>query len=147
MSNQAFLPPTYHSMDADLHQSHQQNEYGNGQWGDVGGYSTGWGQYNTMPMHEHKGYDFEIPLVMPIKFASIAPASPPPVSATSISTTVTPVTATGGSTPRRTLTDDDRRRMCEYHESHPGAKQTEIGGTSPVLCPPPILQLTLSSNV
>ena len=30
-----------HSMDADPHQSHQLNEYGNGQWGDVGGYSTG----------------------------------------------------------------------------------------------------------
>jgi hypothetical protein len=43
---------------------------------------------------------------------------------------VTPVTTTGGSTPRRTLTDDDRRRMCEYHESHPGVKQTEIGGMS-----------------
>ena len=31
------------------------------------------------------------------------------------------------SQPRKTLTDDDRRRMCEYAESHPGTKQTEIG--------------------
>ncbi|EEQ83739.2 uncharacterized protein BDCG_00544 [Blastomyces dermatitidis ER-3] len=30
-------------------------------------------------------------------------------------------------TPRRTLTDNDRRRMCEYHERHPHVKQTEIG--------------------
>jgi hypothetical protein len=30
-------------------------------------------------------------------------------------------------TPRRTLTDDDRRRMCKYHEEHPQIKQTEIG--------------------
>lgn len=32
------------------------------------------------------------------------------------------------STPRKTLTDDDRRRMCQYHESHPNTKQIEIGG-------------------
>jgi hypothetical protein len=42
---------------------------------------------------------------------------------------VTPVTTTGASTPRRTLTDDDRRRMCEYHESHPGVEHAEIGST------------------
>lgn len=33
------------------------------------------------------------------------------------------------STARRTLTDQDRRRMCQYHEDHPTVKQTEIGGT------------------
>jgi hypothetical protein len=53
-----------------------------------------------------------------------------PVSASTASTTVTLVTTTAGSTPRPTLTDDDRRRICEYHESHPLAKQTEIGGMS-----------------
>jgi len=65
----------------------------------------------------------------------VVPAAPlvTPVSTSTASTTVTPVTTTGGSTPRRTLTDDDQRRMCEYHESHPGVKQTEIGGASPVL--------------
>ncbi|KAI9679779.1 MAG: hypothetical protein M1817_004793 [Caeruleum heppii] len=31
------------------------------------------------------------------------------------------------STPRRTLTDADRRRMCLYHEENPTVKQTEIG--------------------
>ena len=30
-------------------------------------------------------------------------------------------------TSRRTLTDQDRRRMCQYHEDHPTVKQTEIG--------------------
>ncbi|KAL1961340.1 hypothetical protein VTO42DRAFT_68 [Malbranchea cinnamomea] len=30
-------------------------------------------------------------------------------------------------TPRRTLTDADRRRMCLYHEENPNVKQTEIG--------------------
>ena len=31
------------------------------------------------------------------------------------------------STPRRTLTDDDRRKMCQYHEENPTAKQVDIG--------------------
>ncbi|KAK2736141.1 hypothetical protein FQN57_000872 [Myotisia sp. PD_48] len=30
-------------------------------------------------------------------------------------------------TPRRTLTEDDRRRMCKYHHENPHVKQTEIG--------------------
>lgn len=33
-----------------------------------------------------------------------------------------------GPTPRRTLTDEDRRRMCLYHEENKHAKQTDIGG-------------------
>ena len=81
------------------------------------------------------------------KLAYIAPGPLPSISATSISTTVTPLITVGDSTPRRLLTDDDRRRMFEYHESHPGVKQIEIGGTSPALYPPSILQLTLSSGV
>jgi len=38
---------------------------------------------------------------------------------------------------RKTLTDSDRRRMCQYHEDNPSVKQTEIGGErriSNVLC-------------
>ena len=31
-------------------------------------------------------------------------------------------------TARKTLTDNDRRRMCQYHEDNPSVKQTEIGG-------------------
>jgi hypothetical protein len=106
-------------------------------------------------MHEDQGLGFE-------RLAYIAPGPPPPISAASVSTTVTPFTTTGASllaarfgeggstdstTSRRVLTRDERRRMCEYHESHPGAKQIEIGGTSPALYPRPILQLTLSSGV
>ncbi|KAH7135102.1 hypothetical protein B0J11DRAFT_152909 [Dendryphion nanum] len=49
----------------------------------------------------------------------ITPASATPVSATS--------TRSHSSTPRKTLTDADRRRMCLYHEEHPTVKQTEIG--------------------
>ncbi|KAJ5278991.1 hypothetical protein N7478_004363 [Penicillium angulare] len=35
--------------------------------------------------------------------------------------------STGGSTPRKTLTDEDRRQMCLYHEENKTAKQTDIG--------------------
>ena len=50
---------------------------------------------------------------------SVSPSAPaPPVRKAS----------TGGQTPRRTLTDEDRRQMCLYHQEHSGAKQTDIGG-------------------
>lgn len=35
--------------------------------------------------------------------------------------------------PRKTLTDADRRRMCQYHEDNPSVKQTEIGGKASVM--------------
>ncbi len=34
------------------------------------------------------------------------------------------------SSTRKTLTDNDRQRICEYHEENPMIKQTKIGGTS-----------------
>jgi hypothetical protein len=112
------------------------------QWRDVGEYASGRGQHNTTPMNEYAGYRFDVPPVMPVEPAYIVPGPPPynahqqtvpmvtPVSASTASATVTLITTTAGATPRRTLTDDDRRRMCEYHESHPGIKQAEIGGMS-----------------
>jgi len=30
--------------------------------------------------------------------------------------------------PRKMLTDDDRKRICQHHEDNPKVKQTEIGG-------------------
>lgn len=36
------------------------------------------------------------------------------------------------SSSRRTLTDSDRRKMCEYHNENPNVKQTEIGGESQI---------------
>jgi hypothetical protein len=48
---------------------------------------------------------------------SVSPSAPMPVRKSS----------TGGSTPRRTLTDEDRRNMCLYHEENKTAKQTDIG--------------------
>ncbi|KAL8840109.1 MAG: hypothetical protein Q9170_001456 [Blastenia crenularia] len=72
------------------------------------------------------------------------PASTPPVPTqtprpiapltTPINKTPTTQSAPAAPTPiptppsgRRTLTDQDRRRMCQYHEENPTVKQTEIG--------------------
>lgn len=49
----------------------------------------------------------------PIPTAQSAPPAPTPI----------PTPQSG----RRTLTDQDRRRMCQYHEENPTVKQTEIG--------------------
>jgi hypothetical protein len=53
-----------------------------------------------------------------------------PIPSAPISTPVSapPTTGRTSSTPRKTLTDADRRRMCLYAEEHPNVKQTEIGG-------------------
>lgn len=59
------------------------------------------------------------PPLFPSAPIPITPATATPVSAGS--------TQTRTSTPRKTLTDTDRRRMCQYHEENPTVKQTEIG--------------------
>jgi hypothetical protein len=64
-----------------------------------------------------------VPPIFPSAPVPITPASATPVSATSTHSRTS-------STPRKTLTDQDRRRMCLYHEEHPTVKQTEIGGKS-----------------
>lgn len=58
---------------------------------------------------------------MPVAPMPITPIPPPlqHVQAPQISTPPT---------PRRTLTDTERRRMCLYHQENPHVKQTEIGG-------------------
>lgn len=54
----------------------------------------------------------------------------PSTAQTPIATPLSAPPTTGRSTaPRKTLTDADRRRMCQYSEEHPNVKQTEIGGT------------------
>ncbi|KAF2125770.1 CenpB-DNA-bind-domain-containing protein [Dothidotthia symphoricarpi CBS 119687] len=60
------------------------------------------------------------PTLFPSAPVPITPASATPVSATSTH-------SRASSTPRKTLTDSDRRRMCLYHEENPTVKQTEIG--------------------
>lgn len=52
-----------------------------------------------------------------------------PMSITPIATPVSAASARSSSTPRKTLTDLDRKRMCQYAEEHPNSKQTDIGGT------------------
>lgn len=66
-----------------------------------------------------------VPPIFPSAPVPITPASATPVSAVSATSTHSGRTS---STPRKTLTDADRRRMCLYHEEHPTVKQTEIGG-------------------
>ncbi|EME49302.1 hypothetical protein DOTSEDRAFT_68166 [Dothistroma septosporum NZE10] len=50
-----------------------------------------------------------------------------PMSFDSLHTPVSATSTRSTSTPRKTLTDMDRKRMCQYAEEHPNAKQTEIG--------------------
>ncbi|KAL8684569.1 MAG: hypothetical protein Q9224_006266 [Gallowayella concinna] len=57
-----------------------------------------------------------LPLMTPVDSIPTplsAPAAPEPI----------PTPPSG----RKTLTDQDRRRMCQYHEENPSVKQTEIG--------------------
>lgn len=56
------------------------------------------------------------PVAIPPMSASIQPLKPsrPPVAAIA-------------SQPRKTLTDEDRRNMCQWHMDNPEMKQTEIG--------------------
>lgn len=85
------------------------------------------------------------PLIMPqwpSMLTSQSNYAPPPMysapAPVPVSATPTPVSATStrsSGTPRKTLTDNDRRRMCLYHEENPTVKQTEIGGES--CCPVP----------
>lgn len=95
------------------------------------------------PYHAQNNLQSLYPLVVPQQWPSMltsqsnysTPTLPTastttPSSAVSSHSQPTPVrqTVTGGTTPRRTLTDDDRRRMCQYAEDNPGIKQTDIGG-------------------
>ncbi|KAI5369656.1 Putative HTH CenpB-type DNA-binding domain, DNA binding HTH domain, Psq-type [Septoria linicola] len=50
-----------------------------------------------------------------------------PMSAGPLMTPVSAISTRSTSTPRKTLTDLDRKRMCQYAEEHPNSKQTEIG--------------------
>lgn len=63
---------------------------------------------------------------------SAPPVAIPPASAPLVKGNNPRLPASHGtSSPRKTLTDKERRRMCEYHEANPTVKQTEIGGKKP----------------
>lgn len=102
-------------------------------------------------VHEHSqepSYSTHRPYVWPSQLTSPSQGPPPPpmpsgrplAPATSVSPGEPSKAATSASAPnpvpnptnpnaRKTLTDHDRRRMCQYHEDNPNVKQTEIGGT------------------
>ncbi|KAL7626279.1 hypothetical protein AAE478_003049 [Parahypoxylon ruwenzoriense] len=61
----------------------------------------------------------------PSQSYSAAPVPIPPASAPMRQPPKLPTINT--SQPRKTLTDEDRRNMCLFHEDNPHAKQTEIG--------------------
>jgi len=67
---------------------------------------------------------FYPPLLPQTQIGTTSPPTMTPISAGSSSRS--------GPSVRKTLSDDDRRRMCKYAEENPTAKQTEIGCK---LCP------------
>lgn len=86
------------------------------------------------PAHTHQQL---LPLIMPSHPTwpsmltnpasySAPPVAIPPASAPQKTPKLPAIHA--APSPRKTLTDSDRRRMCQYHEDNPSVKQTEIGG-------------------
>ena len=49
--------------------------------------------------------------------------------------------------PRIVLTDDDRRKICNFHEQNPTVKEKEIGGEPPFLRMPLEMSLTNPSYI
>lgn len=111
------------------------------------------GSIQQRPMHQQLQ-----PLVMPqwpsmlnsqahSTYQPMFPQPVQPIQPMSIGALQTPLSATStrstASTPRKTLTDLDRKRMCQYAEEHPNSKQTEIGGQY-CICRWNPTQLTLS---
>lgn len=89
------------------------------------GETTLWPSQITNPS-DHVSHPVALPVVRSSgtaiqDVAASPPLAPPPLPAPVRSTPVL-------STARRTLSDDDRRRMCKYHDENPSVKQTEIGG-------------------
>lgn len=146
------------TMETEQHHG-QDNEFGNSQWADISGFNSSQHQspiheYNgfgfiaptTLPIEP--SYNRAIPppftahqqlqpLLMPqwpsmmTSQSTFTPSMVPTAPASAPVPASTPSHATHTtSTPRRTLTDADRRRMCVYHEENPTVKQTEIGGNT-----------------
>lgn len=99
--------------------------------------------HTQSPPNHYSNHQQLLPLIMPSHTqttwpsmltnpvtSSIPPVAIPPVSVppqTKGNLPKLPAIHTAPS-PRKTLTDSDRRRMCQYHEENPTVKQTEIGG-------------------
>jgi hypothetical protein len=102
------------------------------------------------PQPPHTTHQQLLPLIMPSHPTwpsmltnpasySAPPVAIPPASAPVVKGNGTKLPAIHATpSPRKTLTDSDRRRMCQYHEENPSVKQTEIGGEKirpDILCP------------
>ena len=66
--------------------------------------------------------------IYPQPLQPVQPIQPMPLGL--LHTPVSAVSSRAVPTPRKTLSDLDRKRMCQYADEHPSAKQTEIGGES-----------------
>jgi hypothetical protein len=95
----------------------------------------------AQPPPPHTTHQQLLPLIMPshptwpsmLTNPASYPAPPVAIPATApplLKMTGTKLPAIHNASPRKTLTDSDRRRMCQYHEENPSVKQTEIGGES-----------------
>ncbi|KAH0541347.1 hypothetical protein FGG08_004185 [Glutinoglossum americanum] len=142
---------------AQSHGQGQESSFASSQWMEIGGYPapqhhspsneySAFGyvhsppvmsvdpNYNRMNPPAHTTHQPLQPLIMPQWPSMLTSQSTfnPPIVPTAPSSAPMSATASSHSThstssPRRTLTDADRRRMCIYHEENPTVKQTEIG--------------------
>jgi len=99
----------------------------------------------SQPPHSLPPHQQLLPLIMPSHPTwpsmltnpanySAPPVAIPPASAPLVKGSNTKLPAIHTTpTPRKTLTDNDRRRMCQYHEENPTVKQTEIGGETELM--------------
>ncbi|KAJ6187605.1 hypothetical protein N7519_002513 [Penicillium mononematosum] len=128
------------TMETEPH-SGPEGEFPHSPWVEIGTFTS---PQHSPPMPEYSGFDYGPSQLMavdsygmsiPPPYASM-PLPMPSHSWPSMLATHSPFAASGlpcerrrleGLTPRRTLTDDDRRQMCIYHEENKTAKQTDIG--------------------
>ncbi|EPQ63700.1 hypothetical protein BGT96224_5103, partial [Blumeria graminis f. sp. tritici 96224] len=76
---------------------------------------------------EHQNWPYV--LSEPERYQTIVTTAPPVASISKLKVVGSKSRANHStSSPRKTLTHNDRRRMCQYHEENPTVKQTEIGG-------------------
>jgi hypothetical protein len=81
-----------------------------------------------MPSHPTWPSMLTNPANNPANYSAPPVAIPPATAQQAKGNHGKPPTGHSAPTPRKTLTDSDRRRMCQYHEDHPSTKQTDIGG-------------------
>ncbi|KAL5346616.1 hypothetical protein ACLOAV_008323 [Pseudogymnoascus australis] len=128
------------------HTSEQRGNYSNDVWGAIpeNSHSSPSPVYNQNYLFMNHGLPNEFtytsmppPLAQQHRQQMLRPLLPAPTCISNIpsmlANPISPKSArlkarsTSGPAPRKTLNDDDRRRMCQIHEDNPGVKQAEIG--------------------